>query len=303
MDMGGSHFNLMIVDNSGNFYFEEPLSLELNTEMEKKEIMSQLKEGFDNLLKNSEDIKISAIGAATPRPFDYEKGILVGESHKFHKAKDINLKFFFKYEYGVDSYYLNDGDAFVYGEYIAGAAKEFPRVMGITLGTGLGAGFIVNDKISLNEYGTPKDGEIWNFNFLDGILEDYFSTKGIGKLYKEFLGKEMKISVKELEDEARGGKEYAIELWHRWGSLLGDGLRGIVHDFKPDVLVCGGKISRAFDIFGPNLTRDLKSRGFEGKIVQSKLDEKAALYGVARVVFEKIDTKKQIIASKLKNGS
>jgi len=289
--MGGSHFNLAVVDGEGNFYFEEPLNLKLDTEMNKKEIVSQLKEGFDDILKNSSDIKISAIGMATPRPFDYKKGILIGGSHKFSKIKDINLQFFLKYEYGLESYYLNDADAFIYGEYIAGAAKGFPRAMGITLGTGLGAGFIVHDKISLNEHGTPKDGEIWNFNFLDGILEDYFSTRGIEKMHKQFLGKEMKVSVKELEDEARAGKEYAVELWHRWGSLLGDGLKDTVNKFKPDVLVCGGKISRAFDIFGPNLTRDLKSRGFNGKIVQSKLDENAVLYGAARVVFDKIDTK------------
>ena len=63
----------------------------------------------------------------------------------------------------------------------AGAAQGYERIIGVTLGTGFGGGFIANGRIFYSGQGVPPDGGVWNLPYLEGIAEDYVSGPSLGK--------------------------------------------------------------------------------------------------------------------------
>ena len=118
--------------------------------------------------------EVGRLGVAVPGPFDYARGV----SEIAHKLDGL---------YGVDLRselcaaaalpdpaairFLNDAEAFLLGEWWAGAARRHVRAVGITLGTGLGSAFIDGGEIVRTGAGVPPDGELYRRQFRGAPVE------------------------------------------------------------------------------------------------------------------------------------
>ena len=187
-------------------------------------------------------------GIATPGPFDYEKGVsqirglgkldgLYGVSLRDRLARDLGLL------HPERIRFLNDAQAFILGEWWAGAAKGHRRAMGVTLGTGLGSGFVDAGEIVVSGPGVPSEGRLDLVPFRGRAIEEIVSSRGI---VAAFGGG---VEVAEIARGAREGDKRAAAVFRGFGSALGEFLEPWLVRFAPTCLVFGGSITRAWDLF------------------------------------------------------
>ena len=221
-----------------------------------------------------------AAGAAfaMPGPFDYSEGIS-WMKHKMPYLYGVNVREALARRMswsGSQVRFLNDAAAYLLGEVGAGAARGVARVVGFTLGTGIGSGFAVNGRIVTEGPGVPPGGEIWNVPFEGGIVEDQVSTRFVKKAYHERTGTEKEVA--EIAAEAANDPN-ASAVFAELGQNLGRVIRMQLHDFAPEVVVLGGGIARSAHLFLPSAEGELRGLPIELRIAQ--LGDRAPLVGAA----------------------
>lgn len=213
---------------------------------------------------------------AMPGPFDYLEGVS-WMKHKMPYLYGVNVRRVLAKQLGWKNeqvQFLNDAAAFLFGEIGAGAARGVSRTVGITLGTGIGSAFAIDGHLKTEGVGIPYGGEIWNLPFEDGIVEDLISTRSIQQGYKEYTGHE-----REVAEIAAGATQdpAAAEVFQEFGRDLGRVLRILLHDFAPEVVVIGGGISHAADLFLAAAHCELQGVALQLRI--SILGDRAPLVG------------------------
>jgi glucokinase len=222
----------------------------------------------------------STAGAAfaMPGPFDYAEGIS-WMKHKMPYLYGVNLREALAERMGWNGSqvrFLNDAAAYLLGEVGAGAARGVARVVGFTLGTGIGSGFAVNGRIVTEGLGVPPGGEIWNVPFEDGIVEDQVSTRWIKHAYRERTGGDKEVA--EIAASAASDPD-AAAVFAEFGRNLGRVIRRQLHDFAPEVVVLGGGIARSSELLLPAAQHELQGVKVELRIAQ--LADRAPLVGAA----------------------
>ena len=222
-----------------------------------------------------------AVGIAMPAPFDYERGISL-MVHKFATLHGVAIGAELAARWhgtvlaGVPIVFGNDADLWALGEASAGQGRSSDRVIGLTLGTGLGSGFIDERRVVRTGSSVPPNGEIWNVAFADGIAEDCASGRAVTEAYARRTGRTHDAAV--VADAAHAGDRAAIEVFAGLGDDLGAVIAPWARAFRADMIVVGGNVARAFDLFGPTLAHGLK--GFSD-VRCTVLFESATLIGAA----------------------
>ena len=160
-----------------------------------------------------------------------------------------------------------------------GSASEVSRSLSITLGTGFGSAFISNRIPIVDGPQVPKLGCVYYIPYKDGIADDYFSTRWFLGRYNSITGRELS-GVKEIADLAATDK-VASGLFLEFGDELGLFLAPYLKNFKAELVVVGGNISHAYNLFGGILEERLKKENCNCSVTISKLKEDAALMGSA----------------------
>ena len=236
------------------------------------------------------------IGAtlAVPGPFDFEAGVSQMR-HKLEYLYGIDLRRAIAARFECDPSqvrFLNDADAFLLGEVGAGAAKGFARAVGLTLGTGIGSAFAVDGRLVTTGPGVPKDGEIWNVPYENGIVEDFVSTRGIAGNYGRRTGKT--ISVAEIAAAVPSDAD-AQDAFADFGRHLGQVIGSLIADFRAEVVVLGGGISRSADLFLPITRAEIPDPELQVRV--SELLDRAPLVGCAVATFAALQDAKSVHAS------
>ena len=178
------------------------------------------------------------LGVAAPGPFDYATGVS-RLRHKLAALYGVDLRRELASALGVAPAairFLNDADAFLLGEWLRGAARGADRVLGVTLGTGLGSAFLADGALA-------PGVELYRSTFRGRPVEETISARGIGG----------RVSVAKLAVRARRGDERACDSLERAGGDLGEFLVPHVRRLRAERVVVGGSIARAWDLFGPVL--------------------------------------------------
>ena len=285
VDIGGSHITCALIDLEKNEIIRETLTeMPVDNQGEAHEIIETWSEAIRRSMRNIDSGQIKGIGFAMPGPFDYVNGIcLIKGIPKYEKLYGINVGTEISLALGLTEdqsiRFMNDAFSFAVGESIAGQAADSTKSMAITLGTGFGSAFIDNHVPVVTGDSVPRLGYVYHIKYKDGIADDYFSTRWFIRRYKELTGKDA-AGVKSIADEAIR-KENVREIFVEFGSSLGEFLAPILNRFGATVLVLGGNISRAYDLFGPSLESGLQRKNCTSKAYTSLLKEDAALLGSA----------------------
>jgi glucokinase len=193
-------------------------------------------------------------GIAMPDPFDYAHG--VASFRDVGKFDDL---------YGVDvgaalraslpgpptaTAFVNDADAFILGEWTRGAATGFSRCVGITLGTGLGSGWLVDGAITASGPGVPELGRARHL-VVDGAgLEEIMSRRALRRAYAAGTG-DTHADVLEITRRARDGEVTASSVLRHGFHGLGRAMGPAMREFQADVIVVGGSMSASWDLYEP----------------------------------------------------
>jgi glucokinase len=274
-DVGGSHITVGLINmQTGHVEDDSIVRKRVNSHAPANEIIAIWTDAINEAAALTQHA-VTRVGIAMPGPFDYENGIcLIKGFDKYETLYGLNIKELLaeKLQFSTENIRMrNDAEAFLEGEMFGGAAKGFNRVIGITLGTGLGSARCID--------GPTEDAELSVWPFHDGIIEDYVSTRGLIKTYREITGFPIK-DVKSLADSYHSGAG-ANKAFKIFASNLSIFLRMFIQRDRPEVVVVGGNISHAWDLFMPDVKKHLADLMENTNIVKSQLDENAALIGGA----------------------
>ena len=225
---------------------------------------------------------VGGAALAMPGPFDYQAGVS-WIKHKLAYLYGFDLRQALAKHFGwppSQVRFLNDAAAFLTGEVSAGAARGVNRVVGITLGTGVGSGFAVNGHLVREGAGVPPGGEVWNVPYEGGILEDQISTRALQKSYRERTGQEREVVA---IASAAAREAVAAEVFAEFGRNLGVSLRAVLATFAPQAIVLGGGISRSAPLFLPAAQAEI---GDFAELRISALGDQAPLVGAGAAWLE-----------------
>jgi glucokinase len=284
-DIGGSHISCVAVDlESGQLLKKTLTEMSVNNQAPASEIIAAWTEALSGVLSKVPHEKVKGIGFAMPGPFDYVRGICyIKGVAKYDNLYGQNISRAISNSLHVsDSFlirFMNDASAFAVGEAWTGSATNFSRSLSITLGTGFGSAFINNRVPVVDGPNVPKLGCVYHLPYNNGIADDYFSTRWFTGRYEVLAGKVLH-GVKELGEMAPSDK-LVSDLFLEFGNNLGLFLAPWLKKFNAEVIVVGGNISNAYNLFGDIFEDTLKKEDCACKVTVSKLKEEAALLGSA----------------------
>jgi len=240
--------------------------------------------------------RCEGIGIGVPGFIDFNNGKIT-VSPNFPLWKDFPiisiLKKNFREKINVD----NDANAFAIGEGWMGSASGMKSFLGITLGTGVGGGIVLDGKIWRGEDGSA--GEFGHITVEEngppcncgskGCVEAYVSSYGLRRIAERIYGDKFSAIFKddiprELFNLAKNRDERAKRVFFEAGRKLGIGIATVGNLLNIEGVVIGGGIGRAFNFLLPGIKEELNIRlqplpRKRLKILKSKLFERANLLG------------------------
>jgi glucokinase len=243
--------------------------------------LETIESGFRRI-KNSLPEPPVAISFAFPGPADYANGIIGNLPNLKAFRGGVALGPFLQEKFGIPVFINNDGNLFAFGEAIggilpeinqmlaqAGSTKHYKNLLGITMGTGFGAGVVNEGKLHLGDNGSG--GDIWVFRHKKHrqcITEEGVGISAVKRMYAEFSGDtESDFSPKDIYDIADGTKpgkqEAALQTFAEMGEEAGDTIAHAV-TIVDGLVVIGGGLTGAARFFMPALMNELN--GTIGKL-------------------------------------
>lgn len=241
------------------------------TKTNKADFINTLTAVIDSLFSK----KIKGIGIGMPS-ITYNGYIY--ETANIGVIKNINLAKLLEKRYKVKVKIDNDVNCYALGHKYFGLGKRYNNFVAVTLGSGLGTGIIINNKIYRGVKGSA--GEFGHVHFKDSIIEDYCSEK----YFKKVIG----LRGKELYDLAIRKDKKALKVFKEFGNNLGLALSMIVASLSPEAIIIGGSISKAERFFEKYTAKTLTANIFPSlkndiKVVFAT-DEDTALKGAASLL-------------------
>lgn len=255
--------------------------------------------------------KIAGIGIGAPGAIDSDKGIV----HYFvniRKWKEVPLKRMMEAKVKIPTYVDNDVNVMTLGEFYYGSGKGTKNMIGVTLGSGVGGGLILEGKIYRGTDLAAAEIGHMPINVIGpkclcggwGCIEDYVGNKYIKKrALKEIRGKKSaikklvkgkinNITPKIIHDAARRKDKIAIKILNDTGMYLGVGLSGVINLLNPEIIVIGGGVANAGRFIFDAVKNTINKRAMPlpaktVKIVKAKLGEDAGVIGAVALVKEK----------------
>jgi glucokinase len=313
VDLGGTNVRIGIVTPTGRILKKEEYALD--TSRGGLNIVEGLVSNLKNLLQKriGKNNQLLGIGIGIAGAIDMKRGRMIN-SPNIPDLNGFGIREFIKKRMSSPIAIENDANAFALGEGWVGAAKGSKDYCGITLGTGVGGGIVINGEILHGSGGMASEvghmvidpeGPLCGCGG-KGCLEVYASATGIrrmaleaiekgkgGEILKRAGGKVEEITSEKVFEAAQSGDKAAQKIFNEMGRFLGLGLVNLIHLFDPEKIVIGGKASRAWDSFIKTTMEVVTERAMEGsrekvKIVQAKCGDDAGILGAAYVSLKSI---------------
>lgn len=159
---------------------------------------------------------------------------------------------------GVPVQLENDARCFTLAEARFGAGRGAGDVCGITLGTGVGCGVMIGGR--LHRGANCQAGEVWRIPMRGHHLEHFVSGAGIVRAYGEAGGAaDATLDPAGIVTRARGGDAAALEAWRVFAEDVAFLCETVICLLDPAVIVIGGSLSQASDLYRPLLEARLKA--------------------------------------------
>lgn len=243
-----------------------------------------------------EEYTFDCIGIGSPGDVDYEKGICVRAGNLPYNNTPIAAMV--SEATGLPVYLANDATAAMYGEIYAGVGKQYPNMVMVTLGTGVGGGIAIDGKPYLGHNG--RAGEVGHMIIkYDGLpcgcgqvgcYEQYASVTALIRITEEAAKAHPDSMLAKLTQCGTSGysafnaKEKGCPVGaavvDQYAENIATGLKGLINIFQPDAIVFGGAISAQEE----NLLAPVREKvGVPVNLVISALQNDAGVIGAAVV--------------------
>lgn len=282
IDMGGTFLKGAIIDHHQNL-LTTVFQVEANSNQGIEQFLNSFTKMFALLEeeRNKNAYEISFLAISSPGPFDYENGVSYMK-HKYMAIYEKNLRelihHHFHFQFPI--YFENDVISFLYGVTKDDTDLEKKNVCAITLGTGLGYVLIKQGQIRKNALGSPLE-VLYNIPYENGVMEDYFSGRGVLSFYHKWSGKQLE-SAYEVYCLATQHDEIALKAFADFGDSLGKALLPYMLKNEVSDIYFGGQVSQSFPFFRSSLEKVLVGL----QIHVSEDTTSGALKGLAKEFFK-----------------
>ncbi len=286
VDIGGTNIRAGAVDFDGNL-IGESYSIPTNATDRKELIFKRIADSVSIVISrnNIDKSAIQGIGLGCTGPLDLKNGLIL-QCPNLPTMDYFPLRSEIEKTFNLPVFLNNDANAMMLGESVWGAGKGSSSVLGVTLGTGFGCAIVLNGKIWVGA--TETAGEIWISPYRDGFIEEVVSGSGVSNLYEKLSGQ--KASSKAIADLALEGDLVAKSVWEEFGKAVAFALSWAINLLDPEVVIIGGSISNAMELFYPSLHDSLVKSicpvpAQKLRIVKAQLGDNAGFIGAAALVF------------------
>jgi len=273
LDAGGTNFVFSALQ--GGEEITDPIALPSYAD-DRERSLKTIIEGLHKV-QSTLNKSPTAISFAFPGPADYPGGIINNMNNLPAYKGGVPLGPMLEEQFGLPTFINNDGDLFAYGEAMAGilpeinrrlADKNIPKrydnLFGVTVGTGFGGGMVIDNELALGD--NSASAEIWisrNFDDTRFIAEEGVSIRAIQHNYWQNAPDcRENLSPRDIYEIACGDREgdqqAAMGAFEKMGTALGEALANAI-TLIDGIMVIGGGISGAHDLFLPNVIEQLNS--------------------------------------------
>lgn len=303
MDIGGTNLRGALVTPEGRI-------------LRQLKIASDAHDGIDAVVENIAKLVdelgeggVSGVGIGIAGVIDSKAGVITQAPNIANVTNyPIRDNLVRKLGSGINVIVENDANCAALGEWWTGAGKDAASIVMITLGTGVGGGIILGGKLwsgadgmggEVGHMTVYPDGALCNCGNY-GCLESYASATAVRRMVRETLAKtEVKTVLRDRVPEtdpddipevvmkaALEGDAASIDIWERFGVALGIGMASLVNILNVEMIVLGGGVARAWDMFIGPARAELKKRGLRAPservvIERAKLNGDEGILGAA----------------------
>ena len=250
---------------------------------------------------------INQIGIAFGGIVDSARGVTM-KSYQIDGWTDFPLKEWAERQWDRPVFVENDASTAGLAESLLGNGRGCSRVFYITVGSGVGGGWILNGKVDNGQgLGAAEIGHMCVDPFggvactcgSRGCLEVFASATAIVRMTREasprypdsVLQGTEDLTAKTIFEAGQQGDELALEIFRRMGVYLGIGLANLINILNPEMIVIGGGVVNGWDLFEKHMHQQVEERAFpllaaRVKIERAKCGDDAGLLGAARLAFK-----------------
>ena len=272
VDLGGTKVSIGKVESHR---IAKHVSANITTQGNDQQILNEIIEAIDKVFDQS----IAGIGIGVPSVVDVEKGIVFNVQN-IPSWKEVHVKEILEGRFQRPVYVNNDANCFVVGEKYFGKGKKCRNLVGVTLGTGLGAGIIIDNRLySGTNCGA---GEFGSISYKDRIIEYYCS----GQFFENMHG----IKGHVVYEKARKGDANSLGIFEEFGTHLGEAVKTILFAVDPEAIILGGSVCQSYPFFEKAMWTKIKTFPYrttlERLVIETSGQKQIAVLGAAALYYD-----------------
>jgi glucokinase len=269
IDLGGTNIRGGLVNQSA-LPGVGVLSRRINAQGSAEEVLAELFSLTDALMNDS----VESIGIGVPGLVDKEQGIAY-DVVNIPSWKEVSLKKWMEDRYQIPVVIDNDANCFALGEFYFGKGKGFGSMIGLTIGTGLGCGIIINKKLYSGINGGA--GEFGMVAYLDRYYEYYASGQFFTNVYQ--------TEGDTVMNDARAGDKKARKMYEEMGTHFGRFVKMLLYSLDIELIVLGGSVRHAWPFFNKTMWAEIQTFAFKRSLNRLRIEiselENAGILGAA----------------------
>jgi glucokinase len=272
IDLGATNIRGAVVDGGE---ISGIISRRIQTKGTVQQVLDDVYSLIDALITD----EVEAIGIGVPSVVDVKRGIVYDVIH-IPSWKEVHLKELLENRYHIPVFVNNDANCFALGEHYFGKGKGVDDMIGLTIGTGLGAGVIINNHLYAGK--NCGAGEFGMVDYLDHNYEFY----SCGSFFKNVYG----LNGEEVFKNAKNGDAQALKLYHELGTHLGNAIKMIMYTYDTGLIILGGSVQLAFDFFEKAMWERIRTfefpKSIDGLEIKTSALENSGILGAAALYYD-----------------
>ena len=254
---------------------------------EKTDLQSTLKQVIQ-FIEPLTSHEVEGIGIGVPSVVDVEQGIVYNVTN-IPSWKKVALKDILEKEFNLPVFVNNDVNCFAIGEHKFGMGKNYSNMVGMSIGTGLGSGIIIENKLYAGI--NCGAGEIGLLPYMDHNIEYYASGNFFSAIYQ--------TTALDAFTAAKKGNKEALNQWDVFGRHFGAAVQAVMYTYDPQAIVIGGSVANAFPYFEAAMRASFSNFIYPESVKKLKIhltkNQDIALLGAAALVDLSVRTTNEVI--------
>ncbi len=272
IDLGGTNVRAGIINNDK---LDDVISVRIHSDGSVDEVMKDI----FGLLDDAIDPSVEAIGIGVPSVVDVEKGI-VYDVVNIPSWKEVHLKELMESRYHIPVLVNNDANCFALAEKYFGKGQDAHSMIGLIIGTGMGAGVIINDRLYAGS--NCGAGEFGMVAYMDKYYEYYASGQFFQNIHR--------TTGERVYQKALEADKTALEIFEELGVHIGNAINMILYTYDPELIIFGGSVSGAYEYFEKSMWRRIKTFAYPKSLEKFRIEvselENGGVLGAAALYYD-----------------